>query len=154
MTFRAPARDLAFALRTIGHSELLARDAGQVWMTTPGAISRSTLSSVMPVMLVISVSPMLAPLAGAALTEWVGDVLACRDATLGQSRRNGFAIYPGQLQGESVAHAGGVRFSRPDGGLAFFGPDWYLAAGQWRVRLEGAITGSVHSCKRLNRSTM
>lgn len=85
----------------------------------------------------------LVPLDLAAYRRWVGDVLAAPATDVGSLKRNGFSIYPGQLYGTGVPNGTTVRYQADQAGIVFFGPDWYLRAGRWNVRIHGQMQGAV-----------
>jgi len=91
----------------------------------------------------VGAGAVLQPLAADAYLDWVGDVLAAPAAEVATLTRTGCAIYPGQLHGQYALQGQVARFARPDGGLAFFGPDWFLAAGQWQLRVHGVLRGGL-----------
>lgn len=85
----------------------------------------------------------LVPLSGDAYRAWVGDVLAAPAAAVTQLARNSFSVYPGQLSGAGESRDGRTRYQAAQDAIVFFGPDWFLKAGKWDVRLHADIAGPV-----------
>lgn len=83
----------------------------------------------------------LVPLDAAAYSSWVGDVFAAPTADVRHLQRSSFSVYPGQLYGTGVAQDGLTRYQAQHDGIVFFGPDWYIRAGHWQVRLHGRLHG-------------
>lgn len=81
----------------------------------------------------------LVPLDTQGYTAWIGDVLAAPAAAIECLDRRSFSVYPGQLFGEGVAHGGLTRYRAEHEGIVFFGPDWYLQAGNWQLQLHGEL---------------
>jgi FkbM family methyltransferase len=81
----------------------------------------------------------LQPLDAARFAAWVGDVLAAPAGAVTHLARNSFTVAPQQLTGTGSAEGGMTRYTAQDGGIVFFGPDWFLARGHWTVTLEGVL---------------
>lgn len=75
----------------------------------------------------------------AAFSAWIGDVLAAPAAAVTRLSRNSFTVWPQQLAGAGVVTGELTRYSAQQDSIAFFGPDWFLAHGNWRVTLHGVI---------------
>ena len=85
----------------------------------------------------------LVPLDTASYGAWVGDVVAAPAGAIDRLQRSGFSLYPGQLSGEGIANGKATRYQARADGIVFFGPDWYLGAGNWTVHLHGELSGPV-----------
>jgi FkbM family methyltransferase len=81
----------------------------------------------------------LQPLDETGYGAWVGDVLAAPAGAVTQLARNSFTLWPQQLHGAGHAEGGVTRYAAVQDGIVFFGPDWFLPRGQWRVTFEGGL---------------
>jgi len=97
----------------------------------------------------IELDASLSPLDRGDLGTWTGYALAARPGTIDDHKRAQFSIYPAQLfvpgAGTSTGNSKDERLIRSAnrGDVLFFGPFWFLRAGIWRVRVHGAIRGSI-----------
>lgn len=87
----------------------------------------------------VGADAVLQPLDAAAYEAWVGDVLAAPSAAVTRLARNSFTIWPQQLFGAGTDAEGMTRYSLQQDGIAFFGPDWFLGHGVWRVTFHGVL---------------
>lgn len=74
----------------------------------------------------------------ASYQTWVGDVLAAPAVAIGVLARHIFSVYPGQLSGAAIDLGSRSRYRADGDAILFFGPDWYLPAGQWEVHLHAS----------------
>lgn len=88
----------------------------------------------------------LRSLAPGELAAFDGYALAARDPALGESRRQTFAIYPGQLTtpgARDIAADGRLRLRGGDNELLCHGPYWWLRRGSYRISVEGELRGAI-----------
>lgn len=77
-------------------------------------------------------------------TSWIGDVLAAPAGDIDRLARTSFSVFPGSLFGEGEPIGQAVtRYAAKEAGILFFGPDWFLQKGTWRVQLHGELRGDV-----------
>ncbi|MDB5745687.1 MAG: FkbM family methyltransferase [Massilia sp.] len=81
----------------------------------------------------------LVPLDKPGYATWIGDVLAAPAAAVDRLDRRSFSVYPGQLSGAGTSHGALARYQAQHEGIVFFGPDWFLQAGTWELRLHGEL---------------
>lgn len=86
----------------------------------------------------------LVPLSGEGYSSWIGDVLAAPAGDVDRLARTSFSIFPGSLFGEGeIMGQAGTRYAAKEAGILFFGPDWFVPRGVWRVQLHGALEGDL-----------
>jgi hypothetical protein len=74
---------------------------------------------------------------------WIGDVLAAPVNAIDTLLRTRFSIYPEQLSSGGQAHGTLTIYKAEQAGEIFFGPDWYLCQGHWKLQFHGRISGAV-----------
>jgi FkbM family methyltransferase len=78
-----------------------------------------------------------------AFGNWSGYVVAGNAGVIAERRRARFSLYPQQLHGRFEMRDGRALYRAREGQVLFSGPNWPLAPGPWRFRLQGDLRGAL-----------